>query len=68
MAELKTKETDASVDDFLNSIEDEQRRVDCFAVAKMMQQTTKAKPTMWGSSIVGFGHYHYKYASGREND
>ncbi len=68
MAENKTKETDASVDAFLSAIEDEQRRADCFAVAKLMQQVTKAKPKMWGSSIVGFGSYHYKYESGREGD
>ncbi len=68
MAELKTKVNDASVDDFLNQIEDEQKRADCFAISKMMQQATKAKPKMWGSNIVGFGAYRYKYASGREGD
>ena len=68
MAELKTKENETSVEAFLNGIEDEQRRKDCQAVAKMMQQVTKAKPKMWGSAIVGFGNYHYKYASGREGD
>lgn len=67
-AELKTKKTDASVEDFLNSIADEQRRADCFAVVEMMKKATKAEPKMWGTSIIGFGHYHYKYASGREND
>ena len=67
MAELKTKETDASVDDFLNSIEDEQRRDDGRAIAKLFEQVTKLKPKMWGS-IVGFGSYHYKYASGHEGD
>lgn len=68
MAELKTKENETNVEAFLNGIEDEQRRKDCQAVAKMMQQVTKAKPKMWGSAIVGFGNYHYKYASGREGD
>jgi hypothetical protein len=67
-AELKTKKTDASVEDFLNAIADEQRRADCFAVVEMMKKVTKSEPKMWGASIVGFGHYHYKYASGREND
>ncbi len=67
-AELKTKQNDVSVDDFLNGIEDEQRRKDCRAVAKLMQQVTKAEPKMWGSAIVGFGSYRYKYASGREGD
>ena len=68
MAELKTKQTDASVKDFLNQIPDKQRRDDCFAIAKMMEEATGAKPKMWGSSIVGFGSYRYKYASGREGD
>ena len=68
MAEVKTKVNDASVETFLDGIEDEQRRKDCQAVSKMMQQATKAKPKMWGSTIVGFGSYHYKYASGREGD
>ena len=68
MAELKTKQTDASVKDFLNQIADEERRADCFAVAKIMEEITGEKPKMWGPSIVGFGSYHYKYASGREGD
>lgn len=68
MAELKTKLNDASVDDFLNSIKDEQVRKDCLAIAEIMQKATKAKPKMWGASIVGFGSYRYKYASGREGD
>lgn len=67
-AELKTKKTEASVEEFLNSIADEERRADCLAVVELMKKATKAEPKMWGSSIVGFGHYHYKYASGREND
>jgi hypothetical protein len=67
-ADLKTKKTAASVEDFLNSITDEERRADCLAVVEMMKKATKAEPKMWGTSIVGFGHYHYKYASGREND
>lgn len=68
MAELKTKQTKASVKDFLNQITDEERRKDCFAVAKMMEEITGEKPKMWGPSIVGFGVYHYKYASGHEGD
>ena len=68
MAELKTKPTDASVKEFLNQIPDKERREDCFAVAKMMEEITGEKPKMWGPSIVGFGTYHYKYASGREGD
>lgn len=66
--ELKTKLNDASVEDFINAVEDEAIRADCFEVAKIMKQATKAEPKMWGSSIVGFGSYHYKGASGREGD
>lgn len=68
MAEVKTKENDASVTDFLNSVEDTQRREDSFAVLKMMQAITRCEPRMWGPSIIGFGNYHYKYKSGREGD
>ncbi|MBL8101348.1 MAG: DUF1801 domain-containing protein [Anaerolineales bacterium] len=68
MAELKTKQTDASVEDFLNSVKDGQTRADCFEILKIMKQATKEEPKMWGSSIVGFGSYHYKGASGREGD
>ena len=68
MAELKTKQTNASVEDFLNKIPDEDKRKDCFAVAKVMEEITGEKPKMWGPSIVGFGTYRYKYASGREGD
>lgn len=68
MAELKTKLTDASVNDFLDSLKDEQVRQDCWAITEIMRKATNAEPKMWGSSIVGFGSYHYKYASGREGD
>jgi hypothetical protein len=68
MAELKTKRTDASVTDYLNKIENDQVRQDCWAILEIMQDATKAKPLMWGDSIVGFGTYHYVYASGREGD
>lgn len=68
MAELKTKPTQASVKEFLNQVPDKERRDDCFAVAKMMEEITGDKPKMWGPSIVGFGTYHYKGASGREGD
>jgi len=68
MAENKTKATDASVDSYIAAIEDEVRRKDCQALAKLMAKVTKEKPQMWGPSIVGFGSYHYKYASGREGD
>lgn len=68
MAELKTKRTDASVDDFLNSIKEEQVRQDCLTIADLMQKATRAKPQMWGPSIIGFGSRRYKYPNGREMD
>lgn len=68
MAELKTKENKASVKDFLNAIENGQKRADCFGVQKVMEEATGQKAKMWGSSIVGFGSYHYKYDSGHEGD
>lgn len=68
MAELKTKPTNQSVADFLGKIPDAQRREDCFAIAKLMEEITGSKPRMWGTAIVGFGTFHYKYASGREGD
>lgn len=68
MAELKTKATKASVRAFVNSITDEQRRRDAKAILSMMQEATKEKPAMWGTSIVGFGRLHYTYATGREGD
>ncbi len=68
MAELKTKLNDGSVEDFLNSVADEKRRQDSFKVLEMMREITGEEPKMWGASIVGFGTYRYKYASGREGD
>ena len=68
MAELKTKLNDGSVEDFLNAVEDEQKRVDAFALLKMMEEISGEQAKMWGAAIVGFGTYHYVYASGREGD
>ena len=68
MAEPNTKPTQASVKECLNQRPDKERRDDCIAVAKMMEEITGEKPKMWGPSIVGFGTWHYKYASGREGD
>ncbi len=68
MAELKTKKNDASVEGFLTGVENERRREDSFVVLEMMKRITGEEPTMWGSSIVGFGSYHYRYASGREGN
>jgi len=68
MAELKTKQTKASVEKFLNSVKDEKKREDSFKILELMKKITKEEPKMWGPSIIGFGNYHYKYASGREGD
>jgi len=68
MAENKTKETKASVDKFINSIKDENVRKDCYTIIDLMKSVTKAEPKMWGTSIIGFDSYHYKYESGREGD
>jgi len=71
MAENKTKATkatEANVADYLTAIGDEARRKDCEALTKLMTKVTKQQPKMWGTSIVGFGSYHYKYESGREGD
>src|SRR5688500_4404017 len=68
MAELKTKVSDASVEGFLNGIKDDTKRDDAFQILEMMKKVTKNEPKMWGTSIIGFGDYHYKYESGREGD
>ena len=66
--EPKTKETTESVAAFLDKIADKGRREDCLAVVDIMRAVTKEEPKMWGTSIVGFGHYRYKYESGREGE
>lgn len=68
MAELKTKPTDASVEAYLDTIEDTRRRADCAAISALMKRLTKSEPRMWGPSIVGFGSYHHRYESGHEGD
>lgn len=68
MAELKTKPTKARVGDFLNAIEDSQRRADCKSIARMMREATGKRAKMWGTSMVGYGLYRYKYASGRRGE
>ena len=68
MAEPKTQANDASVADFLAAVPDPTRRADCLAVAELMREVTGAEPRMWGPSIVGFGRYRYRYASGREGE
>ena len=66
MSTLKTQPTDASVDAFLHTIEDERKRRDSFTLLQLMQDITGEAPQMWGDSIIGFGRYRYRYASGRE--
>ena len=68
MAELKTKPSDTSVEEFLQSVPDERKREDSRVLLEMMQAATGAAPRLWGSSTVGFGDRHYAYASGREGD
>lgn len=66
--ELKTKRTESSVEAFLNSVGDEEKRADCFRVADLMSKLSGDSPRMWGPSIIGFGTVHLKYSSGRELD
>jgi len=68
MAQNKTTENDLSVPDFLNTVTDENKRADCFNLLDIIVETTGFKAKMWGTSIVGFGSYHYKYESGRAGD
>ncbi len=67
LAEIKTKQTDLSVEDFINSVKDESKRKDSLKILKLMKKATKQKPKIWGSSIIGFGNKIYKSpATGRE--
>lgn len=69
LAEIKTKQTEASVEDFINSLADEQKRKDSFVIIKMMQKATGEKPKMWCASMIGFGNKRYKSPNtGREVD
>ena len=68
MTANKTKATASSVETYIEAIGDESRRKDCRALIRLMTKATKHKPVMWGTGIVGFGSYHYKYDSGREGD
>jgi len=67
-ANNKTFETEESVDDFLNSLADEQQRIDSKAIVEIMRRISGEEPKMWGDAIIGFGLLHLKYASGRELD
>jgi hypothetical protein len=68
MAELKTKLNDASVEKFINMVNDQEKRELSFKILELMKKITKEEPKMWGTSIIGFGTYHYKYKSGQEGD
>lgn len=68
MADPKTLPTDASVAAFLRAVKDERTRQDCLVIAEIMRAATKANPRIWGKNLIGFGSYHYIYASGREGD
>ena len=68
MAEIQTKVNEASLEEFLSKVEDEQKRKNSFEIVKIMQLVTKKEPKMWGPAIIGFGSQHYKYESGREGD
>ena len=68
MSSNKTVETDASVENFINAVDNEQKRQDSWDLVALMSKITGAPAKMWGKSLVGFGQYHYKYASGREGD
>jgi hypothetical protein len=68
MAGNKTAETQASVAEFVDAIDDAQKRVDAKTIIRLMQRATGRKPKLWGPSIIGFGSCHYVYASGREGD
>ena len=68
MAELKTKQNNTSVTEFIGAVVDKQQRVDARKISAMMRTATGTRAKMWGTNIVGFGSYHYKYASGQEGD
>ena len=69
LAKIKTKETSASVEDFINTVKDEQKRKDSFVILEMMKKATGEEPKMWGSSVIGFGNKRYKSpTTGREVD
>ena len=68
MAEVKTKLTEQTIESFLDKIPDEKARNDCYTITRLMEKVTGEKPKMWGTAIIGFGQYHYKYDSGREGD
>ncbi|ARD47489.1 DUF1801 domain-containing protein [Sporosarcina sp. P33] len=68
MTERKMKETDNSVIEFIEMMENEKKKADAYQLLEIFEEATDYKGKMWGPSIIGFGSYHYKYASGREGD
>ena len=68
MSDPKTRPTGASVTAFIGAVDDAARRRDCREIMRMMRAATGKRPRMWGPSMVGYGSYHYRYASGREGD
>lgn len=69
MAKNKTTYTEVSVTDFINSyVDNDQKKADSFRLIELMREWSGSEPTMWGPTIIGFGNYHYKYASGHEGD
>lgn len=68
MSEPKMKENDNSVIEFIENVENEKKKADAYQLLEIFEEVTGYKAKMWGPSIIGFGSYHYKYASGREGD
>jgi hypothetical protein len=68
MSELKTKPNEQSVQNFISSVADAQRRADCFELIELMQTATGHEALMWGATIIGFGKCHYQYESGRKGE
>lgn len=68
MYEQKTKETDADVVQFIETVENPQKRQDAYKLLELFEQTSGFPPKMWGASIIGFGSYHYVYETGHEGD
>ena len=68
MSTLKTQPSNKNVNDFVSSVEHKKRRQDSLVLLQLFEKITNSKPVLWGDSIVGYGSYHYKYASGREGD
>lgn len=68
MATLKTQPNSSSIDEFINGIEEQQKKEDSFTLLKLFEEWTHQSPKMWRDSIIGYGSYHYLYDSGREGD